>query len=137
MTLSALPDEIIKQVLYYLPPERLIQGPELTCRRLHRLSNDPLLWRYHCLHGFEFWSSEHDFPRKLQLPVTQVDWRELFRLRKIRELRAAQLLNGLLTSRKGHVGVIEKATALGYDVKDFLLEQCQIQDTAEDALSRQ
>ncbi|EAQ92168.1 hypothetical protein CHGG_00403 [Chaetomium globosum CBS 148.51] len=135
-SLEDVPDEIIRHILLYLPPEHTIQSFQLVSRRYHHLSNEPLLWRWHCRSSFRFWHPEHRLSEKLAALASAVDWRGLWVTRKQRNDKAARLLDGVIATKVGQLKRMQGICELGYDVKDFLLEQCHVDDDAEDVLAR-
>jgi F-box protein 21 len=136
MALDQMPDEIFQRLLYYVSPEDNLLNFQLLSRRLNRLANEPLLWRYHCRNSFKYWSPDHQFHEKLQDLVSVVNWKELFIIRRRRNTRTALLLDGILATKIGRLKKFEQICLLGYDAKDFLLDQCQAEDACIDVLAR-
>jgi len=136
ISLDSIPNEIVSHLLYFLSPEDNLLCFQLLCKHLNRLANSRLLWRQHCERAFKYWNPDHEFQRKLQLPVGDVDWKRLFLVRKERNTRIAQLFDGILARRAHRLHRFEQLCLLGYDAKDFLLEQCATEDDAQDALAR-
>lgn len=136
MTLDALPDEIIQHLLLFVPPSDTLENLQYVSRRFRRLVDEPLVWRYHCVTRFKYWHPSHRFHEKLRQPVQQVDWKELFNLRKIQNSAIAVELNGIIrtkTKRFKRYGLIGQ---YGYDAKDFLLEQLHVDICSGDGLAR-
>ncbi|KAK2612111.1 hypothetical protein QQS21_001841 [Conoideocrella luteorostrata] len=136
MSLDQIPDEIFQHLLYYVSPEDNLQCFKLLSHRFHRLANHGLLWRYHCCSTFKYWSPDHGFREKLDLTVASVEWKKLFLVRAQRNSLVSKLLDGVLASKVGRLRGMEHICRLGYDAKDFLLDQCQIQESAPDVLAR-
>lgn len=136
MALDDVPDEILKHLLGYVSPEDNLLIVQLLSRRLNRLANEPLLWKSHCLNSFKYWNPDHDFRQKLEEPVKDVDWKSLYILRKQRTARIAHLFDGILATQVGRLHKFEQICTLGYDAKDFLLEQYHADDELEDVLAR-
>jgi len=136
MGLEQVPDEIFQSILHYVAPEDNLLSVQLLSRRLHGLANAPLLWRHHCLNTYKYWNPEHRFHQRLGGPATAVDWKGLYILRRQRNARVARLLDGILASQICRLTKFEQICMLGYDAKDFLLEQCRADEGAEDALAR-
>ncbi|KAH9890843.1 hypothetical protein F4778DRAFT_752489 [Xylariomycetidae sp. FL2044] len=134
--LDHLPDELIHQILQYVAPEDIIRNIWPLSTRFNSVSQEPLLWRYHCRTSFKYWQSDHDFQSKLALNVHQVDWRRLFLLRLARNHRIAHLVDGIVASRVCRLQRTEQICQYGYDAKDFLLTQCRVDDSAPDVLAR-
>jgi F-box protein 21 len=135
-SLEDVPDEIIRHILLYLPPEHTIESFQLVSRRYHHLSNESLLWRWHCRSSFRFWHPEHKLSEKLTTLASSVDWRRLWITRKHRNDKAARLLDGVIATKLGQLKRMQGICEMGYDVKDYLLEQCHVDDDAEDVLAR-
>jgi F-box protein 21 len=136
MALDQVPDELIRHILYYVAPETNLSVIQLLSKRLHRLANDALLWKYYCCSSFRYWSPEHQFQKKLRLRASEVEWKALWMERKKRNTRASSLLDSILATKVGRVQKFEQICVLGYDAKDFLLEQCHPDESAEDMLAR-
>ena len=134
--LEDIPDEILQHVVSYVSPRDNLARVQLTSRRLNRLANEPLLWKWHCQHTFAYWDPSHNFSAKLAGKVFDVDWKALFLLRKARESRISTLFDGILATQLGRARKFEQICLLGYDAKDYLLEQSRTIDTADDVLAR-
>jgi F-box protein 21 len=130
------PDEIIQHLLYYLSAEDNLSSVQLVSKRLHRLASENLLWRHHCQNAWKYWHPDHDYEQKLEALPSEVDWKHLFILRKRRNARISNLLDGILATRVGRVRKFEQICSLGYDAKDFLLEQCRVDESRDDVLAR-
>src|SRR5450432_1363338 len=91
-----LPDEIIQQVLFYLPPEDTLIVQDAS-RRLNRLANEPLLWRYYCRTLFKYWDSKHRIRQKLAGNVSDIDWKKIYFYRRDVDLQTTQALDGILS----------------------------------------
>ncbi|OLN94191.1 hypothetical protein CCHL11_02861 [Colletotrichum chlorophyti] len=136
ISLGQIPDEIIHQILHYISAEDNLLSVHPVSSRLNRLANEPILWRYYCLHAFDFWQPEHRFEDKLKQPVSSVAWKQLFLRRKRRNVRIATLFDGVLATKYGRVRKFEEICLYGQDAKDFLSHQTQTPDTASDVLAR-
>lgn len=134
--LESFPNEIILHILHFLPPEDNLATFQLLSRHPSRLANRPLLWRRHCRDSFKYWNPDHGFQRKLEAPAGDVDWKALFLERKRRSERIAVLFDGMLASRLGRLWRFEQICHQGYDAKDFLVEQCHVDEGVEDVLAR-
>lgn len=135
-TLDNVPDEIIRQILQYVAPEEVYDNVLLVSKKFKRVAIDPLLWKYYCQTSFRYWHAEHRIDEKLASRASKIAWRELWRRRKCRNDLVARLLNEIIASKVSRLARIGKICQFGYDVKDFLLEQIQTSDSAEDALAR-
>lgn len=135
-SLELVPDEIIRHILYYIAPEEILSSVQILSRRLHRLANEPLLWKYYCRISFEYWNPEHQFQQKLTLRASEVEWKPLWMERNRRNRRVSYLMDGILATKVGRLHKFGQICMLGYDAKDFLLEQCHTDESAEDVLAR-
>lgn len=135
-SLNCLPDEIIHHILTYVSPEDNLSSVQLVSRRLNHVANETLLWRYHCQTSFSFWHPDHRFQDKLASTPSHVEWKKLWIERTRNNATAARLLDDALATKVGRYGRIQQICLLGYDVKDFLLEQCRVDESAEDVLAR-
>ncbi|PTD04890.1 hypothetical protein FCULG_00001823 [Fusarium culmorum] len=136
MSLLQIPDEIIQHLLYYIPPEDNLSSFQFLSHRLRHLANESLLWRYHCQSSFTFWNPEHNFYRRLKGRASSTPWKKIFLIRKSRNAQVERLLVEILETKVGRLKRFEKVCKFGYDAKDFLLEQCNADETAEDVLAR-
>jgi F-box protein 21 len=135
LSLNDIPDELVRHILLHLSPETTLLSFQLVSRRYRHLSNEPLLWRFHCLH-FRYWNEEHNLSEKVMSRASSVDWKGLWILRKKKNLKAARLLNSILSSSAHQLSRLRDICVMGYDVKDFLLAQIHCPDSAEDVLAR-
>jgi F-box protein 21 len=135
-SLEDVPDEIIRHILLYLPPEYTLASFQLVSRRYRHLANEPLLWRRHCQSSFRYWNPEHQLQERLRALASSVDWRGLWSTRKRRNNKAARLLDDAISTKVGQSRTLGGICKLGYDVKDYLLEQCHVDESAEDVLAR-
>ncbi len=135
LSLSALPDELIQLILYYVPPSSAA-ALERASRRFGDVANEPLLWRYYCRVYFRYWDAKHDIRQKFASQVSSVDWKQTYVRRGSLERTATQLLQSIISGQSGRIDKIQKIVELGYDVKDVLLRHTRTQDEAEDVLAR-
>lgn len=136
MSLQKLPDEIIHHILYDLPPRDILHGVQLTSKRFAQLSSEPLIWRFHSIHSFEFWLPSHKFKARLKLPAAQGDWKRLFILRDNRNRRISNLFEDIIKTKINRFTNFGQICEFGYDAKDFLLSQIQCDDSLDDVLAR-
>lgn len=136
MFFSQIPDEIIQHLLYYISPEDNLLSFQFLSHRLRHLANESLLWRYHCQIRFEYWHPQHNFHRRLKGRASDTPWKQIFILRKSRNAQLNRLLDDIVATKVGRLKRFEKVCKLGYDAKDFLLEQCNADEAAEDVLAR-
>jgi len=135
-SLDAFADEIIRHILTFVSPEDALGSIQLLSHRFHALSNEPLLWKYYCQNSFVYWHPDHGFHEKLTARASSVEWKKLWLERKRGNADVARLLNGILTTKVGQLKKLQKICQLGYDAKDYLLEQCHCHGSAEDVLAR-
>ncbi|KAL2258361.1 hypothetical protein VTK26DRAFT_8362 [Humicola hyalothermophila] len=135
-SLEDIPDEIIRHILIYLPPQDALINFQLLSRRFHHLANEALLWRWHCQQSFRYWNPDHRFQEKLTALASSVDWRGLWIKRKRNNNRVARLLDGVLSTKVGYLKRLQQICELGNDAKDYLLEQCHVDESAADFLAR-
>ncbi|KAL7905696.1 hypothetical protein GGI35DRAFT_471570 [Trichoderma velutinum] len=136
LSLDQMPDEIIGHLLYYLSPYDNLYNVQLVSHRFYRLANEPLLWRHHCRSSFEYWNPRHRFYKKAAALAQETDWKELFIFRSARNEQVSALLDEIIRTKVNRVRGFEIIGQIGYDAKDFLLEQCQTSPSAEDGLAR-
>ncbi|KAI9871733.1 MAG: hypothetical protein M1830_002521 [Pleopsidium flavum] len=135
LSITGLPDEIIQQILYYVPPAS-IPSLQQASKRFSDLTDEPLLWRYYCSTRFKYWSPEHDIKQKFGGYVTDVDWKKLYEHRCAVDRTTRRIIDSILASQMGRIEKFERIAELGYDAKDTLIQQYRVGDDAEDALAR-
>lgn len=135
VTLADLPNEVIFQILLYVP---LDSTPTLL--RVSRRFNEaaqPLLWKFHCRTQFRYWSEEHDIKHKLSNNALQVDWKSLFAKRHSVDRETRRTLDSIIGSQLHRISKSESIVRFGYDAKDTLLRNIHVGEDAEDVLARQ
>lgn len=130
-----LPDELLEHIISYLPPADLAAA-SATSKRLLKIANEPLLWRYHCEQTWKHWEEAEKFRSELRAPVVEIQWKEKFLQRAKRDRWISSTLNALLETQQGRIARMQDIADLGYDAKDILLEGCNTPATAEDVLAR-
>lgn len=136
VSLNLLPDDIIEQIISFVPPLDNLNALQLACQRLYRLANQPLLWRHHCRTSFRYWHPRHQLQEKSNSRASEVDWKSLFVTRHGQNRTIAQILDQILSTRVGRISGMQKICAFGYDAKDFLMEQCNADNSCDDVLAR-
>jgi F-box protein 21 len=134
VTLSELPNEVLQQVLYYLPPLSL-PAFQLVNRRFSLLANG-LIWRHVCTSKYRYWKSDHNIGEKLAAKVEQTNWKELYTQRHVIDRHTTQTLNSILSSQTGRIEKFQQILQYGYDAKDCLLWHYSSASDAEDVLAR-
>ncbi|KAI1438052.1 hypothetical protein GGR50DRAFT_641167 [Xylaria sp. CBS 124048] len=135
-TLVCLPDELLHQILRQISPEQTLESIALVSWRFHRLAEQRLLWKYYCMTSFKYWHSSHGFGEKVRGRLHDVDWKALYLLRLRRNCHVASLMDEIIASRLLRVEKIEQICHYGFDAKDYLWAQSQVDDTAPDSLAR-
>lgn len=135
ITLYSLPDEILESIFTYLPPVTLAAA-SATSKRLNKIANEPLLWRYHCQHTWKYWKDVDKLRAQLAGPAGETQWKEKFLDRKTRDRYIKTRLDALLDTQKGRIARMEALAGLEYDAKDVLLEEMETPQDAEDVLAR-
>lgn len=135
-TIDDVPVEIIRQIIQHVPPEEAYDNLPLVSKRLKRVAFEPLLWKYFCQTCFRFWHPEHRLGDKLESRASKTQWRDLWRRRKYRNDLIARLLDGIIATKVNRFAKIGRICQFGYDAKDFLLEQTNVPESAEDFLAR-
>ncbi|KAK6339519.1 hypothetical protein TWF718_008926 [Orbilia javanica] len=131
-----LPQEITQHIIEFVPDDDLA-ALEGVSRELHRLTNDPLLWRGRC-RRFKYWEDawhNHTTGPDGQYQALQ-SWKRVF-FRRIRVDQKAQgLLEKIVISPSKRIKYTETIAAYGYDVKDYLIKQLETPEEATDWLAR-
>lgn len=135
-SINGLPDEILQLTLRYVPAEDVLQNVERVSQRFSYVSNEPLLWRYHCRTRFKYWDSKHRIRDKLNGDVLNVDWKKLYLYRQNVDTQITSTLNGILQAQTKRIEKYERISQFGYDAKDTLLRHCLADGAADDVLAR-
>lgn len=129
-----LPNEIIQQILFYIPPS---SAPAI--QQVSRRFNDliqPILWLYHCRTQFQYWDQRHKIQAKFANEVAKTDWKKVFSSRHSIDRATSQAIDAILASQVGRVEKFQSIVGFGYDAKDTLLRHLNVDDDAEDVLAR-
>lgn len=135
-SMNLLPDEVLQHILYYVSPHHLLSNVQLVSKRLHRLGNEHLLWRYHCRVQFTYWDSKHRIRQKFRGSVADVDWKTLYMHRQSVDSQTTALLDSILGEQSNRIKKFGCIAEFGYDAKDTLLRHCGANESAEDVLAR-
>lgn len=133
-SLASLPNEIIQQILLYIPPS---SAPAI--QQVSRRFNDliqPILWRYHCRTQFRYWDRKHNIQEKFADDVAKVDWKKVFATRHSVDRATSRAIDAILSCQVGRVEKFQSIVRFGYDAKDTLLRHLNVGDDAEDVLAR-
>lgn len=134
-TLETLPTEIVQSILLYLPPEDTV-NLNLTSQKLRTLTDEPLIWRHLCRTTFTHWNATHDIAARFAGPIEDVDWKALFRARRLVNRMVREELDSILSTQQNRIQKIQRIAQVGYDAKEELLRQRNCSDDAEDVLAR-
>ena len=133
--LDNLADEIIQNILYYLPIDSLYEVLQAS-RRLNRIANEPSLWRDYCRADFRYWDEDHEIRGRFTAGVSSTHWKELYLYRRRTDIKTTRLLNDILLRQPDRIKKFQAIAELGYDAKDTLLQHLHVEDNAEDVLAR-
>lgn len=133
-SLADLPNEIIQQILFYIPPSSA-PAIQRVSRRFNSLIQ-PILWRYHCRTQFKHWDQKHNIQAKFADEVAKVDWKNVFSSRHSVDRATSHAIDAILSCQVGRVEKFQSIVRCGYDAKDTLLRHLNVDDDAEDVLAR-
>ena len=133
-SLQDLPQEVLYQVLLYLPLDSVLAF-EQVCNRF-RDTSGPVVWRQLCKNSFQHWHTTHEFAKRLVLPVEQTNWKQLYAQRHKRRNQVQQGIDSILAQQSDRTAKIQDIVSLGWDAKDTLLHHCRIGDGQDDVLAR-
>ena len=132
--LTDLPNEVIFQILLQVPPSSA-HTLQQVCRRFRDLTQ-PLLWKQHCRTQFRYWSQTHSIQEKFANKAAKINWKKIYSDRQIIDQYTHQEISSILASQQGRIEKSEKIVNLGYDTKDGLLRNLNVNDEAPDVLAR-
>lgn len=135
LSLDDLPEEILYSILCYCHPTSLA-ALEHTARRFRNVTNEPLLWRFHCQAHFTYWDNKHNLQKKLTWPATSVNWKALYISRHLIDRATSHLLDSIIASQTGRIEKFQTIIDFGYDIKDTLLRHCSVGLGTDDYLAR-
>lgn len=133
-TVSDLPNEVIQQILLYLPP-LCITSFQRVSRRFNTLV-EPLLWKHKCQTLYRYWSPQRCIREKYAAEVNSHDWKSIFAERHRVDRITSTTLDHILDSQTGRIDKFQRIVDCGYDAKDCLLRHMKCDDDAEDVLAR-
>lgn len=136
MGIQDLPDELVQQILFHVPPRDILTNTQLVCRRFHEQSSEGLLWRYHCIKEYRYWDDRHLIKQKCAGLIGDVDWKKLFRYRLHVDHKTSGSLDSIISAQTGRIEKFEQVGKFGYDAKDALLRHCRTPENTEDVLAR-
>jgi F-box protein 21 len=133
-SLIDLPNEILFQILIYVPPN-LTPAILLTSRRFNDVA-DPRLWRFHCQTQYRYWSQDHGLKKALLDNSDSVEWKKVFSERYNKDKKISDYIDSIVASQSGRIEKAERIVSFGYDAKDTLLRHINTPDDADDVLAR-
>ncbi|KAK4228183.1 hypothetical protein QBC38DRAFT_475915 [Podospora fimiseda] len=131
-----VPDEIIRHILHFIPPEHILDSVQLVSNRFYHVAREPLLWKWFCMETFKYWHPAHSIEDRIKAPAPQTDWKALWIIRAKTNAWIAWHFEGALTTNQGRLKRIEHISSCGFDAKDYLLEQIHCDDSRDDVLCR-
>lgn len=136
LAFTELPTEIIEAIALNLDARSLIAISE-TSRLIKQLTADSsIIWRRLCRTQFTTWDSRHHMRAKWAAPLSEVDWRGLYKERVNVEVRTRALLNHIVGTQHQRIRCINEIADFGYDAKEALMREMECPDSAEDVLAR-
>ncbi|KAJ9666541.1 hypothetical protein H2201_003464 [Coniosporium apollinis] len=134
-SLLNLPDELLLQILYHVPPETTI-AVRLTSPKFKSVTETTLLWRHYCHTEYQYWDPKQEIQQKFLAPAAEVRWESIFARRRELDIMTSETLDSLLSCQQRRYDKMQEIVDAGYDAKDELLRQCNCSDDAEDVLAR-
>lgn len=132
--LTDLPNEVIFQIFLHVPSSSA-HALQRVSRRFKDVAN-PLLWKHHCQTQYRYWGGQHRIQEKYADKAAKIDWKNIFLKRHVVDKDVNQLLDKMLASQEGRIEKSEKIVGLGYDAKDALLRNLNVNENAPDVLAR-
>jgi len=129
-------DELLLDIFSYVPPEDNLRSVQLVCKKFYTVANDQTIWRRNCDVSFNYWRDEQWFLEKFNQEGADVDWKELWLKRRRTNAHIGRIFDAILETKIGRLERFREICEHGYDAKDFLLEQIETVDDAEDLLAR-
>ncbi|KIW14969.1 hypothetical protein PV08_07756 [Exophiala spinifera] len=116
--LTTLPDEVLQQILSYLPPLTTV-ALQHTCRRFAHTANEPLLWKRYC-QQCRRWSRRHNIQSKLR-DTSFTDWKSLYASRYLASQTTRNAIGKMVAEEVGRLDSVKEILDLGIDAKEELL----------------
>lgn len=136
LAFTELPTEILEAIALNLDAGSLI-AVSRTNKLIKQLTADsPILWRHLCQTQFTAWDSRHNIAAKLLAPLSDVDWRGLYKERFKIETRTRKLLDHVVSTQHQRIRCINEIAEFGYDAKEALVREMECPDDADDVLAR-
>ena len=129
-----LPNEVLYTIFLSVPPST-VPILQQVCRKFNGVSQ-PLLWRHHCRTLFRYWSPARCMQDKFDGDMNKVDWKTIFSERHVLGHQVSNRISDILSEQKGRLTKAEDIVCRDYDAKDALLQNLNVEQTAEDVLAR-
>ena len=135
--LDQLPDELITAILRHVPP-RDTAIASLTCRHIHKVANEPLLWKAYCQDTFDYWfeGDVYSLPSAAVKSVDQAAWKKRFVARVLRDGHNMHLFEDLLQTQQTRIARMEEIAKCGYEAREMLTGYINCPGDADDVLAR-
>ncbi|KAJ5110731.1 hypothetical protein N7532_001266 [Penicillium argentinense] len=134
LSLQNLPEEILHYILCHSHPLSAA-ALQQTNNRFGDVTTSALLWRHYCQTYYKSWDRRHEIQKKFAGSAPSVDWKALFVARYQIDGSVTRLLDSILASQTGRIEKFRAVIEFGYDAKDALLENSQVQ-WGDDYLAR-
>lgn len=135
LSISILPDEILRIILSFLP-SNAIADVSLVSKKFNSLTQEGLLWRAFCQQRYRFWNVQRNITQQWNAPIHENNWKEIYVDRRIKDEKVNQLMDEILSSQTDRIAKFHQIAGLGYEAKDQLLRHIDIHDDAADVLCR-
>jgi F-box protein 21 len=134
LSLKNLPEEILHYILCHSHPLSAA-ALQQTSHRFGDVTTSALLWRHYCQTYYKSWDRRHEIQKKFAGSAPSVDWKALFVARYQIDGSVTRLLDSILASQTGRIEKFRAVIEYGYDAKDALLGNIQVQ-WGDDHLAR-
>ena len=91
-----------------------------SCRRAHKLTRDPTIWKQPCLERWRWWDPRHDLTTKTELPPGQTDWYGLYVERHRIDSETQHTFNEIIATQHMRPQRMWQIASRGYDVEDVM-----------------
>lgn len=136
LVFTELPTEIIEAIALNLDARSLIAVSKTNRLVKHLTADSSIIWRRLCRTQFTTWDSRHNIYAKWAAPLSEVDWRRLYKERFNIEVRTKDLLDHIVSTQHQRIRCINEIADFGYDAKEALVREMECPDDAEDVLAR-
>lgn len=129
-------DELLLHIFADVAPEDNLRSLQLVCKKFYTVANDQMIWRRNCITSFRYWQDERWFHDNVAREQADADWKGVWLRRKRTNSHISRLLDAIIDTKVGRLERFREICQYGNDAKDFLLEQLDTPDDAEDVLAR-